>query len=887
MHISERYGPVEKGVQSMALANLESPADSSWTHGARQKELNQQGAYIHRFYDQQSLQAVIAAVKKISENNVCTPCTLIGPSLCKTYNHHFWEGCAAMLFSPSMPTMLGYKGDILSNRLAYKTNLKHSNFCDSQRSRSESLELFAEEIRTTFNGYSATPSAFAGRREKQLNLVVNTNHQAAKIKEMAMRGNLYFAPKDRVAKYNLDVPSKNLILELSSKHKDFKLSNKPEFKTKKDVLDFIDKVTSFDPSLLPFLQAARIKISSFKNDSAIATYFNSANKTCTKQAHERSYSEFLKWQFDYSQTENYVDTYGDKNTALTPNEVLGMPSPEDLIGLIIDLSTSKSMDQALATLGYLKNQSAPEWNAAGETLAPFTHLISHMEDSSIIQLGWSKMVIPYSTEGLKSYCTTGNVTSIDNHRFTPDYFTLLHRIASHGILVFSKNYRNVDILNAKPNVIRNFSEILCGNGKGLLYNAIAQPKIPFATLRLFCHLDRLSSGNFDNLKAVLNNFDVDTKRTESLLKLVKMNEKQVENDLNRLLSSEINRIERSVFNHRATPRTIKFRAGFQDQGVFEYNKELGSLSLINGIRVKEDGTRLVGRFKPVSNMSEGGAEFSFGIHKKNDSTTFGSFDKDVAPFQLYTNTNAESKKKRCRLFVGGTYDFTYIDFYQNSHLRLVFVHDEMRLKGTIPNFLARFENPHITPGHKVLTIQPLKVLKMLADTIESIDYDPNFKLEGAIANLAHLRCRVVKHLEIAEGLIENQRHPLNVHNVETQKLLDCFERIKNVIDTKMKGLAERYNEEQPYGQTLFSPLDAFSIDMYCEIRWYLWNEFQIHVLEKEEPPRSYNRYLDGPLVPEISERTPPPVRTPQSRTIRNAIGRNIMQRIGNLLNIRP
>ncbi|WP_257511385.1 hypothetical protein [Limnobacter parvus] len=592
-------------MQDLALPDLSSPSDS-WTEGARQKELNERGAYIHRFKDQSSLNSMIAAVKKISEDNICTPCTLVGPSLCRSYNHYVWEGCAALLFSPAMNIVLSYKGDIYSDRLKNEPNLSHSNFKSGQAGRKESLELFSDAVRSKFNGYAATSSAFKGRRTKKLNLVVSASHHVAKTQEMEKRANLYFIPPEDFPAINLDVSSKYLILDLCERYSDYQLPCKPVLQTKAQVLEFIDTVTQINPSLLPFLRAARIKISTFKDDSVVHLYFENAKHASNKQSHESSYADFMKWQFKNSQTGSNLLTHSDKSTTLTPNEVLGMPSTEDLVGLLIDPSTSKSFDQALATLKHLRESRTSNWASVAQSVPPFTHLISHLDHGTLIQLGWSKMIIPYSTEGLTEYCTTGKITAIDGYKFGPDYFLLLHRIASNSILVFSKEHRTVDLLFVKPNVISNFSSILSGGGKTLLFEAVEQGNIHTETLRLFCHLDRLGTGNFSRVREAHENPHANPRHKSTLEKLIILDDQKADEDLKNLLTAQINRIERSAFRKCGDHRTVKYRAGFEDQGIFEFNPSLGSLSLTEGVRKFDNGTRLIGVFKPDSDMKRGG-----------------------------------------------------------------------------------------------------------------------------------------------------------------------------------------------------------------------------------------------------------------------------------------
>ena len=828
MHFSDKYGPVDKGVQDIALPGLSSPSDS-WIEGSRQKELNERGAYIHRFHNQNSCSSMVAAVKKISEDNICTPCTLVGPSLCRTYNHHVWDGCAGLLFSPSMPLALAYKGDIYSYRLNGEPDLDHQRFQTPQRNRLESLELFSEAVRTTFNGYGPTSSAFKGRRTKKLHLVVSASHNAAKIREMEKRANLYFTTEDNRSTYNLDTSSKELILHLSNRYRDFDLPQKPSLQTKVQVLEFIDAVTLAKPSLLPFLEATRIKISNFKENSAITPYFSSAGSNRQKQQYERSYTEFLEWQFNNSQTGGNLHAFSDKSTTLTPNEVLGMPSSEDLVGLVIEPSTSKSFDQALETLEFLKKAATSEWREVAKSTPPFTHLISHMDEGTILQLGWSKMVIPYSTKGLQDYCSSGCITAIDDVQFTPDYFVLLHRIASSSALVFSKTHRTVDILYLKPNVVTNFADISSDQGNKLIYEAIAQSSINEDTIRLFFHLDRLKAGNLANVDNALTNPDRTQENSRVLDSLRSMNADQIDRDLNDLLSAQINRIERSIFNAPDTHRTIKYRGGFKDHGTFEFNPQLGSLSLREGAREFENDVRLIGLFKRSGSMKHGGAELDYGIKHDKECTQFGKFNGPAAPLSISQQFSAKRNQHYFQIRFGAPSETFNINFSKS------------------PQFVRFYFELHATPGNAAVTIQirnhrwtdnldpiiehPLKVLSLLSNTVQDIDGIPPQRLQSGIVCLAALRCACSDHQMTANSIhsIGLIKHPN--HKEATIQLHNQFKQVLEDTDTKLKGLAAAYTDIDPVGNDLYACLNKLPAPIGNLIRQYLVNTIDMTIQE--------------------------------------------------------
>lgn len=870
MHIQDQYGPVASGVLDLALPELNSPSDA-WTQGARQKELNERGAYIHRFSNQSTSSSMIAAVKKISEDNICTPCTLVGPSLCRTYNHHVWEGCAALLFSPSMPSMLAYKGDIYSNRLSSAPHLNHAKFKTPFSSRKKSLEKFSDAVRTTFNGYGPTVSAFKGRRTKQLHLVMSASHHAAKTREMEKRANLYFTSHNNRLNYNVDSPSKDLILELSDRYEDFNLSNKPVLQTKAQVLSFIDAVTQVKPALLPFLQAAKIKISNFKDDSVIPVYFNNAGKSVNKKPHERSYAKFLKWQFDNSKSGANLHHFSDRSTTLTPNEVLGMPSGEDLVGLVIDPSTTRSFDQALDTLEHLKSAAGSDWHTVAGNIPPFTHLISHMNEGTILQLGWSKMIIPYSTNGLREYCSAGTITAIDNHQFVPDYFLLLHWIASNSVLVFSKNHRTVDILCMKPNVIGNFADISSKKGGKLLYEAVERSSIHKETMRLFAHLDRLSADNFDNTQNALNNPARTQKNSTALTPLLAMNADQIAEDLDQLLSSQINRIERSIFNTPNTHRTIKYRGGFKDKGTFEFNPKLGSIALIEGVREYENKVRMVGLFEQTSRMRLGGSRLEYGITFENESVKFGNFNSMRFPFSLSQKTSTQRNQKYFQLCLSDQPQAFNINFSKSKFVRFYF---EISASPGHAAVKVQLRNYQWSDDLDQINEQPSKVLALLSDTLQNVKHIPANKLRSAIVCVAALRCAAFNQQisDLGMNILNSVRHPL--HDDATRQLEGQFIQLCEYTEQTLRNLAIDYEDIDPNGIEMAACLDSLPIVIGAPIRKYLRENVGMTIQQLAAPK---------PVTPPTTPPAPAPVPTPVLQNTPTAVKKKGVARLLNLL----
>ena len=830
MHISVDYGQVKQRVQDLSLPGLDSPADS-WSEGVRQKELNERGAYIHRFHDQNSINSVVAAVKKIAEDSICTPCTLLGPSLCRSYNHHVWEGCAALIFSPSMHIALAYKGDIYSNRLYGKSNLNHDQFKQAERTRPESVRLFADAVCTEFNKLGPTTSAFKGRRTKQLNLVVSAQYHAAKIQELEKRADLYFRPDEHVSEYRLDVSSKHLIMELCEKHLDFQLSEKPNLETKAQTIEFIDTVLQVKPDLAPFLRAAKIKISSFENDSAIPAYLAKAKNDTKKLPYQRSYVEFLNWQFRNAQSSPSLNSSFDKSTTLTPNEVLGMPIVEDLVGLLIDPSSVKSFDQALATLKHLNDSGLSSWATVAQGIPPYTHLISHLNQGTLIQLGWSKMIIPYSTEGLKEFCGTGKVRSINGFDVKPDYFLLLHRIASSGVLVFAPDHQIVDILQIKPNVVTNFSSISSNRGNPLLYEAVECDNIDADTLRLLCHLHRLETGSFEKLEVAAGNPLAVNKHLETLSELIFLRDSEVREDLNDLLTRQIDRIEQLHQKRSCNFRTTSYRGGIQDQGVFSFNSKLGSLSLIEGTRSSIDGSQLIGWFKHTASMKQGGAQLTFGKKDNGQEIKFGNFEADNSFCSIHELTNAKGSRY-FRLRLGQGTPSAHIDFSYDQFARLYIILETKILKQAIS---TQFRNHEWTENLDQVTKHPLLALRFISEAIQAPNEVPDERLANMIICLSALRNKVSLQLQPAMDFIARHGTSIQMQHPSTRELELRFHRLLIHIDKRLTNLMALYGRAYPNHDELISKLEQLDNSSGEVIKSHLTSKFDVK-LNRPQPP---------------------------------------------------
>ncbi|HEX4878518.1 MAG TPA: hypothetical protein VFV39_01625 [Limnobacter sp.] len=704
--------------------------------------------------------------------------------------------------------------------------MNHQIYKSRGLERSESLGLFAQEIQSRFNRFPETVSAFKARRGKKLTLIVNAAHQLAKVREMEKRANLYFTPKEYLPPYDVDRSSKLLILHLSEQYQDFNLDAKPALDTKEQVLSFIDVVTSIKPALEPFLAAPRIKIAAFKNDTSVVTYFNAAKTPKALATHQQSYAEFLKWQFSKNRHCTHWSKSTDYSTTLTPNEVLGMPSVEDLVGLVIDPSRSNSFDQALATLTHLKNAGVSDWADVANKAPPFAHLLSHMDEGTLIQLGWSKMIVPYSTRGLKQFCTTGKVDAIDGVKFTPDYFVLLHRIASSGILVFSAGYVSVDLLYQKGNVIGNFNSIETSPGENLFCSAIKLQDIHPDTLRLFFHLARIGEGQFRGIKYALNRTSATPKNRELLEKLLSLNDRALVDDLHQLLRSNINRIERANAASAKCPRKVKYRCGIQDEGLFTYNSLLGSLALTEGVRIYDEKKRMVGFFKHSNKMQQGGSSPAVGVLTAEKFCRFGEMLSYFSTLSIQEMTSA----KNVTFFRLDVYDqcvLLNIDFSVQQSARTHFRLHDVNTKDEVKFSL---DNPDRQQDLQEVLTNPAIALRYLAVGLRSVGSLPPDKLPVALVSLV-----ILKNTVSAQSSLIN-RHLVSINTDRSRlskdllELIHALEDLLHVCKHAINTLVRLHKSTHANRPELELRLGPFKQSTLTHVVSHLFKEYGLQVL---------------------------------------------------------
>lgn len=660
MHFSTtRYGAPVQEVVKQSLDPLSTSVDS-WKKGRREAEINQTGVYVHRFnrVDKKITKSFQETIDKIEQDKIPTPCTLIGPSFSRTYNHYVWEGCPGLMFSPEMPIVLDYKGDVYSARLS---NSKIAHVGQAAVDRNESLRQYTLSLLKIFNSFAETSSAFKARKAKKLNLIVNAEFHRAKLVEIRKRGNFYFSSDEIKSEIDFDRPSKKVLkdlVEISAQHG----INVPNgLRTNKDdLISFIESWMAARPDWADFLSHAKIKIQSFGSDQAVRSYWSKADEPIVID-HLSSYRLYLAKQFKDAVDRNINIDYQDPSTVLSPNEVLGMPKTKDLIGIVIDPSLISSFNESceiITHLGKIKN-----WEDVSKTIPPYLHVLSHLDGNSIVQLGWSTMVLPYTNNGLEQYCNSGKIKSLDDKFFRPDYFLLLHRIAAASPLVFEGAYNTVDIIHLKRNVVRDICDVRIrfrGRDNISLINAASCSEVISAKdFELFCFLELFGVKDLKSTPT-LNIAGLQAARSfdGALDTQIKIIDDFLSLDINQLrkkfidrLSVEINRIESKRDQKSQDCRRVSLRSGWMCEGKFLFNPAICCLSLFEGVKRSYTGNYYQGIFSATNKLNEGGASLVFGTRRLSDLYHFGIFFEEYSHLKISQKCSKEGTIKNLRFYI--------------------------------------------------------------------------------------------------------------------------------------------------------------------------------------------------------------------------------------------
>lgn len=547
MHISKMYiTPVNSGDLSLPPLDQQAgtPKDSKLSD-----KINQSGAYIHKLCVHGD--AVKEQFDKIESHTIPTPGTFVGVGIHRTYNMDRWAKTSGLIFSPDTMSMLSYKGDIASVRLS-KNHRNISHF--SSKSGKNEYEKYAQYLSTKFNALGETGTAFNNRKPKQLRLVEDVDFAKNKYRELELRSNLAFS-------YETPSPNEMSIFpDESSKFSIVKLLESSgitiDTVTKSSLLDFLTPISQEDTDLGQRLRHAIKKIERFDDDAAIQVYLDRGKEVPGKKNH---YIAIMR-------------EWG----AQTPNEHLLMPTIANIAGVCVNVEATDGIDQALK-INMMLNERQKLAGIISNNNPAFVYHLSPKTGKSLVHIGWSQGVSPWSSQGLIEFAKTGLITGVDGNTFKPDHFKLIHTLADTSALVFFENEKA--LLNCK--FTKNFVDDLSlvkENSENLLHIAITNNRDE-GTIKFFYYwqVNAFSEKKSDNLTAL----ELAEKTNHPGYPFLKKaegwgNSKEIIS-LNRniYISDRLDKIPRKK-------ATYSLRNGCQEQGEISYIPEQGTYRVTKG-----------------------------------------------------------------------------------------------------------------------------------------------------------------------------------------------------------------------------------------------------------------------------------------------------------------
>ena len=376
---------------------------------ATNAEINEKGVYVHKTSrdwarPDRNSDLVKAQLAKIVKGEVPTPATLVGPAFHKVYNNRSWTDTGGLVFAPDTVSVLSYKGDIHSHRLSRAMPFSR----DSTVPVKKMVDAYACQVANDFNKLGVTQSLINHRRAKQLRLCENIDLQREKYRELSLRANLCFQKQPAADTDIEDVSSKFLIAKLIMREKPIAAW------TKADLLTWFDRVEHKEkPQLDQLLAHAKRKLGYYGSDEDIRNYLNTGSVSAIKKNHYR----------------DMVREWG----ALPANEHLLMPTPSDVIGLLVTVDSVFGIDHARIVLDALTTHTSNGFPATA-TLPMMTYRLSDKIGQSLSVTDVHSDILPWSSAALVEFAECGVIT-IDGTQIKPDHFRLIHTAAHHSALI--------------------------------------------------------------------------------------------------------------------------------------------------------------------------------------------------------------------------------------------------------------------------------------------------------------------------------------------------------------------------------------------------------------------------------------------------------------------
>lgn len=529
-------------------------------HTEFSEEINSKGVYIHKLHLDNS--TIKKQLDKMVENKLPTPGTMVGVGLHRTYTLKRWEGASGFVFSPSTASLLSYKGDIYSDRLRHDRDGR--TFADfNNGTHDEQLVDYASNLRNRFNQLGETSSAYRYRIPKQLRLVADVSFANAKYRELEIRSNLAFRKKSDAMPGDIkDESSKHLIVRL------LKAAGKPvNAMTKADLLQWLGDQSTPDHPVTLVLEHAIRKIERFKDDAAVEKYLGrvenptppKSNGTHTKYPEGHYTKTVREW------------------SAQTPNEHLLLPKIEDVAGISVNVESVAGIDQAMVINRELRERQNQQGMSARDNPA-IVHQISRKVNRSLIHIGWTQAVIPWSTDGLKDFAKTGQTDTIKSGRDRGvNHFTLIRMLADAGALRFFEEERTFNGVKVEKNFVDDLSMIKEGQDN-LLHLAIENGRdLDFIKFLYFWKVDAFSENNAQGKTAL----ELAQVKNGPAYEFLKEAETYVGNAV-KIATNRNNYISKRIAALPQRDAIYRMRSGIVEEGKTSYIPELGAMRVTAG-----------------------------------------------------------------------------------------------------------------------------------------------------------------------------------------------------------------------------------------------------------------------------------------------------------------
>lgn len=363
-------------------------------------ELNDTGCYIHVVA--KTTDKINADFDKIEKHEYPTPATHAGIVPSRLYNIAHWQNCSGIVFSPSSVSLLSHKHDFWSNRLSSRCPKNISDFSKG-KTIEDAYQEYANYLSDSFNTMNQpTVSAFIQNTPKIIRLKENMEFARSKYREMNARAGLAHQATGGIK----DIPSKFVIADILAA-----ISLPLRSLSKDDLIAAVNRQIKKQPELKLVLEHALLKIRYFDR-ARLIKYLEDAGSSSIRNRKHNFYSDFIK-----------------ANETLAPNEHLLLPRLQEIKGIYTNVMAVAGIDHAFQIKGTLVQRQNKN-----STAIPYSYALLYQPalqlQRPISQVGWSRVLLPWSTSGLIEFAKTGKVTAKDGANFPPNYFQLLSATAS-------------------------------------------------------------------------------------------------------------------------------------------------------------------------------------------------------------------------------------------------------------------------------------------------------------------------------------------------------------------------------------------------------------------------------------------------------------------------